>query len=177
MDAIKLIEEPFLKDTLPNFEIGDNVDVHVRIVEGERTRTQVFSGTVIAKKGSGINSMFTVRRIVAGEGVERVFPIHSPVITAVKVTRRGLVRRAKLYYLRDRVGKATKVKEKIGALDAETIKEKKVKKRGKKARAEKDAKKGAGEDAKRDQARKERKAKRKKARKAKKGQAPAQPQA
>ena len=96
------------------FAIGDDVDVHYRIVEGDKERIQVFAGTVIRRKGSGLTSNFTVRRIVQGEGVERIFPEHSPKLQKVVVTRRGRVRRAKLYYLRDRVGKATKVKEKLG---------------------------------------------------------------
>ena len=109
--VVREIERQHMKDTLPEFAIGDTVDVHVRIVEGEKERVQVFTGTVIARKGSGMRETFTVRRIVAGEGVERTFPMHSPKVTNVEVTRRGKVRRAKLYYLRDRVGKATRVKE------------------------------------------------------------------
>jgi len=93
------------------FEVGDTVDVHVRIVEGENERIQVFRGTVIARKGRGVRETFTVRRVVQGEGVERVFPIYSPKVAKVAVKRRGKVRRGKLYYLRSRVGKATKVKE------------------------------------------------------------------
>ena len=99
------------KETLPLFEIGDTVDVHVRIVEGEKERIQIFTGTVIGRKGSGINESFTVRHLFAGEGVERVFPIHSPHVEKVEVKRRGRVRRAKLYYLRDRVGKKAILKE------------------------------------------------------------------
>ena len=111
----KLIEfEKKQLKKIPPFEIGDTVDVHVRIQEGDKTRVQIFSGTVIGRKGSSIRESFTVRRIVAGEGVERVFPLHSPWIENIKVKRHGRVRRAKLYYLRDRVGKATKVKEKMG---------------------------------------------------------------
>ena len=100
-----------MKEQLPHFDIGDTVDVHVRIVEGEKQRIQIFNGTVIARKGSGTRAAFTVRRIVQGEGVERTFPIHSPKLVKVDVKRRGKVRRAKLYYLRDRVGKKTRVKE------------------------------------------------------------------
>ena len=96
-----------------DFEIGDTVDVYVRIVEGEKERVQIFNGTVIARKKAGQRSAFTVRRIDAGEGVERTFPFHSPWIEKVDVKRRGRVRRAKLYYLRDRVGKATRVREKV----------------------------------------------------------------
>ena len=96
-----------------DFEIGDTVDVYVRIVEGEKERVQIFNGTVIARKKAGQRSAFTVRRIVAGEGVERTFPFHSPWIEKVDVKRRGRVRRAKLYYLRDRVGNATRVREEV----------------------------------------------------------------
>lgn len=90
---------------IPPFEVGDTVDVHVRIVEGEKERVQVFSGTVIGRKGRGVNAYFTVRHLFAGEGVERVFPLHSPRIEKIEIKRRGRARRAKLYYLRDRVGK------------------------------------------------------------------------
>jgi len=110
--VVRDLERQHMKDNLPEFSIGDTVDVHVRIVEGEKERTQIFNGTVIARKGSGMRETFTVRRIVQGEGVERTFPIHSPKVVTVEVKRRGRVRRAKLYYLRDRVGKATRVKEK-----------------------------------------------------------------
>ena len=106
-----LVESAHLKETPPEFEIGDTVDVHTKILEGEKERIQVFSGTVIARSGSGSKEMFTVRRIVAGEGVERKFPVHSPRIDKVEVKRRSVVRRAKLYYLRDRVGKAVRLKE------------------------------------------------------------------
>lgn len=110
-DLLKKAAEPNMKTDVPEFGIGDTVNVSVRIVEGEKERTQVFSGTVIARKGGGISETFTVRRIVNNEGVERVFPVHSPKIADVKVTRRNRVRRAKLYYLRDRVGKATRLQE------------------------------------------------------------------
>ena len=93
----------------PDFNVGDVVEVHVRIVEGDKERVQVFSGTVIARSGSGAREMFTVRRIVEGEGVERCFPLHSPKIADIRVRKRGEVRRAKLYYLRERVGKATRI--------------------------------------------------------------------
>jgi large subunit ribosomal protein L19 len=96
---------------LAKFEIGDTVDVHQRILEGAKERVQIFQGVVIARKGEGLQEMFTVRRIVQGEGVERVFPIHSPKIAKIEVKRTGEVRRAKLYYLRDRVGKATRLRE------------------------------------------------------------------
>mgnify|MGYP000844099668 CR=1 FL=1 len=109
---IKLVEASSLKtEGIPQFEVGDSVDVHCKIVEGEKERVQVFSGTVIMKKGHGVNETFTVRRIVNNEGVERIFPLHSPYITKVVAKRSGQTRRAKLYYLRDRVGKATRLAE------------------------------------------------------------------
>ena len=108
---ISLVEGTSLKPVIPKFEIGDTVDVHQRILEGQKERIQVFSGVVIARRGDGMRESFTVRRIVQGEGVERVFPIHSPRIAKVEVKRTGRVRRAKLYYLRDRVGKATRLRE------------------------------------------------------------------
>ncbi|HIQ23174.1 MAG TPA: 50S ribosomal protein L19 [Planctomycetes bacterium] len=105
------VEKPCLKEKPPRFEIGDTVDVHCRILEGEKSRIQVFSGVVIARSGSGTREMFTVRRIVQGEGVERKFPVHSPNVIDVVVKRSAVVRRAKLYFLRDRVGKAVRLKE------------------------------------------------------------------
>ncbi len=114
MDALKLISDSSLKAEVPEINIGSTVRVHVKIREGERERIQMFEGTVIAKRGSGISSTFTVRRVAYGVGVERVFPVHSPNVVAVDVVRNGKVRRSKLYYLRDRVGKAAKVKEKLG---------------------------------------------------------------
>ena len=114
MDALKLISDASLKTEVPESEIGSTVRVHVKIREGERERIQMFEGTVIAKRGSGISSTFTVRRVSYGVGVERVFPVHSPNVVKVDLVRKGKVRRAKLYYLRDRVGKAAKVKEKLG---------------------------------------------------------------
>lgn len=114
MDALKLIAQDSLKAEKPAFNVGDTVRIDVKIREGERERIQAFEGTVIAKNGSGISETFTVRRVAYGVGVERVFPVHSPNVASVKVVRYGKVRRAKLYYLRDRVGKASKVKEKIG---------------------------------------------------------------
>jgi|ERR1043165_3299670 large subunit ribosomal protein L19 len=102
---ITRVEEAGLKKDVPQFEIGDSVDVHQKILEGEKERTQVFSGLVISRKGEGMREMFTVRRVVSGEGVERTFPLNSPKIGKVEVKRSGKVRRAKLYYLRDRVGK------------------------------------------------------------------------
>src|SRR5438309_3635466 len=96
---------------LPDFQVGDTVDVHQRILEGQKERVQIYSGTVIARRGDGVREMFTVRRIVQGEGVERVFPVNSPKIAKIEVKRSGETRRAKLFYLRDRVGKATKLRE------------------------------------------------------------------
>ncbi|MCD7873237.1 MAG: 50S ribosomal protein L19 [Clostridiales bacterium] len=113
MDALKIIAESSLKKELPEFSIGDTVRVGVRIREGKTERVQMFEGTVIAVKGSGISKTFTVRRMSYGVGVERVFPLHSANVDSVKVIRKGKVRRAKLYYLRNRVGKAAKVKEDI----------------------------------------------------------------
>lgn len=110
-DLIKAVEQTSLKTEVPDFEIGDTLEVHVRIVEGDKERVQVFSGTCIARSGGGSREMFTVRRIVQGEGVERKFPLHSPNVVQVVVRRSGKVRRAKLYYLRDRVGKATRLQE------------------------------------------------------------------
>jgi large subunit ribosomal protein L19 len=108
---VEAVEAASMKKRLPKIRIGDTVDVSVRIVEGDKTRTQVFNGTVIARKGSGVNETITVRRIVAGEGIERIFPLHAPSVVGVKTTRKGHTRRAKLYFLRDRVGKRTKLRE------------------------------------------------------------------
>jgi large subunit ribosomal protein L19 len=108
---IESVEAAYLKKEPPQFQVGDTVDVATRIIEGEKERIQVFSGTVIMKKGRGMNETFTVRRIVNNEGVERIFPIQSPFISKVTVKRSGEVRRAKLFYLRDRVGKATRLTE------------------------------------------------------------------
>ncbi len=108
---MELVEKTSLKEETPQFEIGDTVDVHNKILEGNKERIQVFSGTVIAKSGSGSREMFTVRRIVSGEGVERKFPLHSPRIAKVEVKRSSVVRRAKLYFLRDRIGKSVRLKE------------------------------------------------------------------
>ena len=122
MRKLESFEQEFQKDEIPDFRVGDTVDVSVSIVETvevgrgkteEKERIQVFNGTVIRRKGSGNRETFTVRRIVAGEGVERTFPLHSPKVRGIEVKRMGRVRRAKLYYLRDRTGKATRVKEKI----------------------------------------------------------------
>ena len=106
-----LVNKANLKENPPEFEIGDTVDVHCLILEGEKTRTQVFSGTVIARSGGGAQEMFTVRRIVAGQGVERKFPVHSPRFSKIEVKRSSVIRRAKLYFLRDRIGKAVRLKE------------------------------------------------------------------
>ena len=114
MDVMKSIAQEYLKSDIPAFGVGDTVKVHIKIKEGNRERIQVFEGTIIAKKGSGISSTFTVRRVAYGCGVERVFPVHSPNVAKVELVRNGKVRRSKLYYLRDRVGKSAKVKEKIG---------------------------------------------------------------
>jgi len=108
---LELVEKSSLKTEVPEFQIGDTVDVHTRILEGEKERIQIFNGVVIARAGSGSRETFTVRRIVGGEGVERKFPLHSPKIAQIEVKRRGVVRRAKLYFLRDRVGKAVRLRE------------------------------------------------------------------
>jgi large subunit ribosomal protein L19 len=111
MNTVDLVEQSRLRDDIPDFRPGDNVKVHVRVVEGSRTRVQVFEGVVISRKGGGLRETFTVRKISFGVGVERTFPLHSPVIDKIEVVRRGHVRRAKLYYLRDRVGKKARIKE------------------------------------------------------------------
>ena len=113
MNALDLIAQGSMKEETPKFQIGDTVKVAVKIREGSRERIQMFEGTVIAIKGSGISKTFTVRRLSYGVGIERVFPLHSPNVESVQVIRSGKVRRAKLYYLRDRVGKAAKVKENL----------------------------------------------------------------
>lgn len=114
MNTMEVFNQKNMKqDNVPTAQIGDSVRVHVKIKEGSRERIQVFEGTVIAKKHGGISETFTVRRVAHGCGIERVFPLHSPVVDRVEVVRKGKVRRAKLYYLRDRVGKAAKVKEQI----------------------------------------------------------------
>ena len=109
---LQAVEASSLKPEIPSFAIGDTVDVHTRILEGEKERIQIFNGVVIGRSGSGSREMFTVRRIVAGEGVERKFPLHSPKIARIEVKRSGVSRRAKLYYLRDRSGKSTRLREK-----------------------------------------------------------------
>ena len=110
-ELLKKAVEGSLKKEIPDFRIGDTVNVSVRITEGEKERTQVFTGTVISRKGSGVSENFTVRRVVNNQGVERIFPLHSPKIADIEVARTGMVRRAKLYFLRSRVGKATRLKE------------------------------------------------------------------
>ena len=113
MDALKLIAQESVKKEIPAFEVGDTVRVQVRIKEGDKERLQAFEGTVIAKKHGGVAETFTVRRVSYGVGVERVFPVHSPNVDSVTVVRKGKVRRSKLYYLRDRVGKAARVKSQV----------------------------------------------------------------
>ena len=108
-EILDAVESKSLKDNIPHFEVGDIVDVHCRIKEGDKERTQVFTGTVIARKGRGINESFTVRRIVNNEGVERIFPLHSPNVLDIRPIRSGKTRRAKLYFLRKRTGKAVKL--------------------------------------------------------------------
>ena len=112
MKPTDLVDAQYLRDDVPDFAPGDEVKVHVRVVEGNRERVQVFQGNVIARAGSGVQESFTVRKVSFSVGVERTFPVHSPIIQKLEVTRRGDVRRAKLYYLRDRVGKSAKIKEK-----------------------------------------------------------------
>ncbi len=111
MNDLQLLENAQLRDDVPDFRAGDNVKVHVRVAEGGRERIQVFEGVVIARNGTGPKASFTVRKISFGVGVERVFPVHSPVIDKIEVTRRGDVRRSKLYYLRERRGKSARIKE------------------------------------------------------------------
>ena len=113
MDLIKALNDKQLQATMPQVNVGDTVKVHVKVKEGSRERIQVFEGTVIAKKHGGIEETITVRRLSYGVGVEKVFPVHSPSIEKIETVRTGFVRRAKLYYLRDRVGKAAKVREKL----------------------------------------------------------------
>ena len=111
LDIIKQIESEYIRTDLPNFNIGDTVRVHVKIKEGSRQRIQVFEGIVLKRQNGGVRETFTVRRVAYGVGVERTFPVNAPIIEKIQVVRRGKVRRAKLYYLRDRVGKPAKVKE------------------------------------------------------------------
>ena len=115
MDIIKSIEHEQMKNKIPELKVGNTVKVHVRVKEGNRERIQVFEGTIIKVQGGGVNQTFTVRRIASGVGVEKTFLVHSPAVEKVEVTRVGKARRAKLFYLRDRVGKSAKTKEKVGA--------------------------------------------------------------
>lgn len=112
MNPTDIVDHQNLRDDVPPFDPGDTLQVHVRVVEGSRERVQVFQGDVIRRQGSGVRETFSVRKVSYGVGVERTFPVHSPVIAKIQVMQRGDVRRAKLYYLRDRVGKAAKIKEK-----------------------------------------------------------------
>jgi large subunit ribosomal protein L19 len=112
MNLTEIVEQAQLRDDVPDFGPGDNVKVHVKVIEGSRERVQVFQGSVIARKGAGARETFTVRKVSFGVGVERIFPIHSPILEKIELVSRGDVRRAKLYYLRDRVGKSAKIKEK-----------------------------------------------------------------
>ena len=113
MDLVKTLSNQYMKEELPEMRVGDTVRVHVKIKEGSRERIQVFEGTIIARKHGGIGETITVRRISYGVGCEKVFPVHSPRVVSVETVRKGKVRRAKLYYLRDRMGKAAKVKEQV----------------------------------------------------------------
>ena len=113
MDLVKALSSQYMKPELPEMRVGDTVRVHVRIKEGSRERIQVFEGTIIARKHGGIGETVTVRRLSYGVGVEKVFPLHAPTVEKIEVVRKGKVRRAKLYYLRDRVGKAAQVKESL----------------------------------------------------------------
>lgn len=119
MRALDGIEKEWLRKKTPRFDVGDTVDVHVKIIEGDRERIQIFSGTVIAKRHQGLSETFTVRRIVQGEGVERIFPLHSPRVVDIVVRKKGKVRRAKLHFLRGRVGRGTRVEEKLGGAKEE----------------------------------------------------------
>lgn len=112
MNTTQVVEQAQLREEIPEFAPGDTVKVHVKVVEGNRERIQVFQGVVIGRRGEGLRESFTVRKLSFGVGVERIFPLHSPIIDKIELVTRGDVRRAKLYYLRDRVGKAAKVKEK-----------------------------------------------------------------
>ncbi len=112
MNTLEQIESAYLRDDIPDFAPGDTVRVNVRVIEGGRERIQAFEGVVIGRNGGGVRETFTVRKVSFGVGVERIFPVHAPIVQSIEVTRRGDVRRAKLYYLRNRVGKATRIKEK-----------------------------------------------------------------
>lgn len=111
MNLVDFVEQPYLKEDIPTFRVGDTVKVHVKIKEGDKERVQVYEGVVIARKGKGATETFKVRRVAYNVGVERTFPVHSPKLEKIEITRRGKVRRAKLYYLRERTGKAARIKE------------------------------------------------------------------
>ena len=111
MDLINNIESEYLKDNLPDIKSGDTVKVNVKVIEGNRERIQTFEGVIIAANGAGVNKTITVRKLSFGVGVERIFPVHAPIVDSIEVVRKGKVRRSKLYYLRDRVGKSAKIKE------------------------------------------------------------------
>ncbi len=119
MRSLDAIEKEWTRKKAVKFDVGDSVDVHVKIIEGDRERIQIFAGVVIAKRHEGLGETFTVRRLVQGEGVERIFPVNSPRVVDIIVKKKGNVRRAKLHYLRDRVGRGTRVEEKIGAMEKE----------------------------------------------------------
>jgi large subunit ribosomal protein L19 len=121
MNVLDAVDAASLRKDLPNFRPGDELKVHVRVVEGNKSRIQVFQGLVIARQGSGVRETFTVRKISYGVGVERIFPVHAPVIEKIELVRKGEVRRAKLYYLRELRGKAAKIRERRGAEDLETL--------------------------------------------------------
>jgi len=123
MRSLDAIEKEWTRKKPVKFDVGDSVEIHVRIIEGDRERIQIFSGVVIAKRHEGLSETFTVRRLVQGEGVERVFPVNSPRVVDVVVKKKGNVRRAKLHYLRGRVGRSTRVEEKLGAMDKDKDKE------------------------------------------------------
>jgi large subunit ribosomal protein L19 len=119
MRILDAIEKEWQRKKPAKFDVGDSVEVHVKIIEGDRERVQIFSGIVIAKRHEGLSETFTVRRIVQGEGVERIFPVNSPRVVEVVVKKKGNVRRAKLHYLRSRVGRGTRIEEKLGAMEKE----------------------------------------------------------
>ncbi len=141
MKQVAQIEKSMMRDDIPDFKAGDTVRVHVKIKEGDKERVQVFQGTVISRRGSGVGETFTVRKISSGIGVERIFPLHSPNIAKIQRTRMGKVRRAKLFYLRDLTGKSARIEEKLEEKSAEDVKketkQKKTKKARKAAKAEK----------------------------------------
>ena len=121
MNVLDAVDAASLRKDIPNFRPGDELKVHVRVIEGNKSRVQVFQGLVISRRGSGVRETFTVRKISYGVGVERIFPVHAPVIEKIEVVRKGDVRRAKLYYLRDLRGKAAKIRERRGAEDLEAM--------------------------------------------------------